>query len=476
MKQRIYIDQKILQNKIFESVDDPILIRDFDIEIEYPKEFVIPIKDIERRKIIYNLNEGKLFELTVPSGKSLSFNNCQFRGFGIKFISTTDKKYDENTSLTFDDCDINIEKLLFEGFNLPYLSFNLKLSNSNLEIGIFKSFITEIIEFENVYKEQNLLGFKIEDSEIGKLYIDNSKITNFNIDNSEIKNLKIVNSEITNFKIEGLKKSNEISITNSIFYDFEIDKIYGLLNLTFEKNRVNGIFKITSKSIEKQVIKINESSFEQSVYFNYIIVSLAEFSSVFFRGIVTFNNFICNSIRLDATHFDKVSFFEDFEINEIDDVDINTIRVIKNQFSKTDNKIEYLNYHAIELNKKLKDTKTNWKDIVILWLSKWSNYYGTSWGRGVIFTFGLSIFFFILILVVNSYIKSDYPLCFNPNNKRADFSIIMTEYFNLIFRFGFNDAEKVYSSYLYIIYILAKIFISYGIYQTIQAFRKFGKI
>jgi hypothetical protein len=97
--------------------------------------------------------------------------------------------------------------------------------------------------------------------------------------------------------------------------------------------------------------------------------------------------------------------------------------------------------------------------LAFLWAS--SNF-GTSWVQGIIFTLICNLIFLTLLL-------KDWDLdCFRhePNylNQYVDFLIS-----------AFNKPSFVITGYENLIYLLDKIFVTFGIYQTIAAFRKFGK-
>ncbi len=109
-------------------------------------------------------------------------------------------------------------------------------------------------------------------------------------------------------------------------------------------------------------------------------------------------------------------------------------------------------------------------------LSEISNNYGLSWLQGLLFTISISIFFFIL------YFFSVKDLPFDWGWVSFDsFWIATSEVFKSYFIFllpthRFNEFSSLNPTGLsYFIDIIARVFITYGIYQTVQAFRKFGK-
>lgn len=144
--------------------------------------------------------------------------------------------------------------------------------------------------------------------------------------------------------------------------------------------------------------------------------------------------------------------------------------------SVSESKIGYLKYNALEQRKHFQKLKIKDSDFYILMLNSKSNDFGRNWFKGVKFTFKVSVFFFLMMIMVNSFVSSKYSLKFNLNDSFADTSKILSEYLKFTFSLGFGSEEFQSNGYLYLIFIIAKIFIGYGIYQTITAFRKYGKI
>ena len=107
-----------------------------------------------------------------------------------------------------------------------------------------------------------------------------------------------------------------------------------------------------------------------------------------------------------------------------------------------------------------------------------SNKNGLSWLRGIIFTISCAIIFF---WVINFFgIENDYPRFFILDLKTfhfEGFGEIWKRFLNMFYLIDFK--EKFQGTELNAIgetvFFASKIFISYGIYQTIVAFRKFSK-
>jgi predicted metal-binding protein len=150
-------------------------------------------------------------------------------------------------------------------------------------------------------------------------------------------------------------------------------------------------------------------------------------------------------------------------------------RIIKQNFKQEGNNIEAIRFYKEEMHlysKELaiKGYKTSREEKIILWFNKWSNFFGISWWRGIRFTFCVSVlFYFIFLWTCSNYLYYDFSAR-GVNN-------FLTSYFQFlnitdwkINPFNIGDLNGGY-----IILFIGRIFIGYGYYQMIQAFRKYGK-
>ena len=113
---------------------------------------------------------------------------------------------------------------------------------------------------------------------------------------------------------------------------------------------------------------------------------------------------------------------------------------------------------------------SNKQDKLLLWFNKNSNIFGTDWVVGINFTILVTLVAYIIILY------SSPNLLFLPNLEGVgNFLKGLVDILNLT---DWNDitilGEKL-TSWQYVFLFIARIFVAYGVYQTIQAFRKFGK-
>lgn len=445
------------------------------------------------------INESIAFDI---SEKSIKFKNCNFTGNELYFFQENSKKLEllevpeakkrtkrHKISLQFENCSIE-NNLTIEKSNLQYLRFFKVKINSEI-FNIFScsiNFITisgsqdnynlinklVIMNLKDDLDEKTFFSFDrniiksftLSYAYISQTWMTGNTIDSINISDSFIDDLFLLGNTIKNKSNIKKCEFNRIKTNHSVFnndFEFINSDFKGVALFENSANLNNSSLIFLNVNFEKQV------SFENSNLF------FVKFESVFFKEIVSFQTMECEYLDFNKSHFDKVGFFNDLTIKSPEKCTIGTLRTIKNQLNKTENKIDYLKFSVFEFNNLKSDKKTTKGDYVLLWLNEYSNNFGTSWVRGVCFTLIFSVFFFLILLILNSYLVSNYPLCINLYNKPEKFSFTLNYFLKFVFNLGLNDKEIQSNGWLYLIFIFAKIFIGYGIYQTIQAFRKYGK-
>ena len=159
-----------------------------------------------------------------------------------------------------------------------------------------------------------------------------------------------------------------------------------------------------------------------------------------------------------------------------------TFRILKKHHLDQKNPFEYQNFalqesvvHRKEVFDKLK-IKDNWfnslYDYILLTLNRFSNKHVTSYWRGIIFTAIVGVIFFYLSLVSTK----SYSISFNPRNWSCESLQLSIKYLFIslspVHKHTYMD-ELNPETMFYVADFAGRLFVSYGIYQTIQAFRKF---
>jgi hypothetical protein len=144
---------------------------------------------------------------------------------------------------------------------------------------------------------------------------------------------------------------------------------------------------------------------------------------------------------------------------------LNSVYTQLKEVARTNGDFDNANkYKSLEHKQLLKSKKFS-SDSILLFLNWISNNNGRSWLRGVFFTIIVSAIFCFLYFITLNIESHQYP-----NYK--ELILFVTSYPKLELE-KFEIQNKSWE--ISLIIWLARIFISYGIYQTITAFRKYGR-
>jgi hypothetical protein len=122
------------------------------------------------------------------------------------------------------------------------------------------------------------------------------------------------------------------------------------------------------------------------------------------------------------------------------------------------NRFESLEHKQLLLSKKISF------DSLLLFLNLISNNNGRSWFQGILFTLIIGWLFFIL------YLKT-IGINFSAIDCYQDYVLFITSFPKLALESYYNNRWETQ-----LVLWFSRIFISYGIYQTIASFRKYGKV
>ena len=457
------------------------------------KEFEELIGNSEKENIVFrdlniNLTDGISIDL---SRKSYEFKNCTLKGERIDFYDFEESSENKQKfhTLAFTDCYIEndlfikeckLYQVVFENVDVKSKSFYISSSEIN-QIRIsgkpdkYNS-ISSLMIFE-LKGTSTHFDFRlneihdtiyISDCEFDSVQVNANKLSRFNIERVDFKGDFIFwKNIVSNYSAVRKTTFNNLNAKDTDFgKEIIFEKIEFLGNCSFEK----------IKNLSNTTIKFITCNFDKNVNFDFSKIDFLDFKETYFKGVASFQDAVCNRISIDKTHFEKAAFFNDFTINDVEKCKLKTIRIIKNQLLKTENKVDFSKYNSIEYNMLLQQEKLPFSEKVLLLLNKKSNYYNTDWMLGLKFTIKVSLIFFAILLFVNSIISSSsYPLNFNTNSNFADVEMTLKYYLKFIFSIGIKDEEIQSNGWLFLIFVFSKIFIGFGIYQTVQAFRKYGK-
>ena len=107
---------------------------------------------------------------------------------------------------------------------------------------------------------------------------------------------------------------------------------------------------------------------------------------------------------------------------------------------------------------------------ILLWFNKNSNNFGTNWFIGLNFTTLVALITYVVISLLSSNVILEFDAEGVGNFLKGLVKIINVTEWNDITFLG-----QELTNWQYIFLFIGRIFVAYGYYQTIQAFRKFGK-
>jgi len=446
------------------------------------------------RNEIFNSNIV-LHQHDIQNFKSLRFYNCVFdRRLNLKDINSN------VLSISFIDCTFNygveIKECNFRTLQLTAIKTikYLEISDLNLQ---------ELKLNSNIELETNIIISNITISNLG----DFSKLK---INKGSFKaGINLFNSR-DNFL-------PEISFNNSVFHNFEWSGNFG--NLRFENVRISESSLFTNCSFN--MAYFNKSDFGKKVIFNtcifnsnvsfkecgnfsetkfYIQICTFKSNSFFseanlnyfnitdstFESRVSFDKLNVNSIRLHLITFMKNAYFDELQIkninknkyinsiNQFEAKDLRrTLRIIKQELQKSDNKIDYNRFRAYELAAYYNELKWfgNFKDKFILGATKVATGFDHSWRRALVFTLLIGFSLYALFFVSENYmLQRDF----------SQWQEFLSGYFRFLIVTDFYNPLAEGRTYIdntntigWLIFIFGKIVIAFGIYEMIQAFRKF---
>jgi hypothetical protein len=430
-----------------------------------------------------------LTENSLKNIKSLSFHNCKFIGSYLEFEDINLPDF----LLGFFNCSVEIT-LEIKNCNFKRLGFRDIKSNKsiNLQRGKYCNFFFRNNNLKA--KEENKLTGNISitnliiDKEFELDYInhsdgkfDFSENTISILQSNRKEKITFENSSFDKIKFDGTKFLSETSFKEMeinqecTFEECEFEKVnfshlkIGKLSFFDCKFFKTSLFHYIEGNISS-FIKFESCLFEKYIQFNGTSCHKFRIDNVEFRKIVSFQETIFNEFFIDRTIFEKGALFDEIKIKNIQNCDRRTIRILKRELVNSHNQIDYLRFKAYELDAYSKESGKNWKDNLILYFNESSNYFGLDWTRGISFIFQWSFIFYLFYIISYSANIENFNRIPNIEN----FAINFLKFTNPLSFLNppLEDSENYFLPLLFL--ILGKIFVSFGIYQTIQAFRKFG--
>lgn len=184
------------------------------------------------------------------------------------------------------------------------------------------------------------------------------------------------------------------------------------------------------------------------------------------RGIVIMRNIKANSLSLkDSKVTGTISLAGNIDFNKT--IGSHTDCILKHEAHKISDIVNFLKYRKREhvkiykeLFKQKKYVRGSAKWLVVT-LNRISNDFGQNWILGVGFTVGFAMLFVAILIAIS---------------KDLNFSTYWNDSLNFLWLPStFSEESKKIADVSMTIYLLGKIVVGFGIYQTITAFRRHGK-
>lgn len=387
-----------------------------------------------------------------------SFTNCNFKdnvymqkakihSFSTEFWSVIFEKTFDANALVFVSPETTVHG--HDNFILfRECSFNGRTVFSNIKFTLSTTFLkciySDYISFENSIFSEMLL---IEDSIVSNIML-------FSSYTSDEQNNIITFEKLT---LKSVKVIGDIHIERENIKE---------LNCYFSSVKSEGRLRISESSINKFIF------LENSINGRVDVIE-------------------CQIDKIDLNATIVVGYFNllDTELEKRNISNRNTAQILKNESSKLNNIIQSvqmkqieMNIYMIELLKKLKrDKRVSFSSylkniplgrILLLLLNFCSNGFGLKWVQGILFTMTIALLFFILI----NFFGIETPI-FIIDFKFNNFGEVWKGYLNILNVLNFRDKLDgiELNAWGESLFFVSKIFLSYGIYQTVSAFRKYGK-
>ncbi len=431
---------------------------------------------------------------------NIKFEDCSFTGRNFIF-SDIDRS---DISLYFFECvfkcafkvtNSNLNSLLF--FNTKEIE-DLSLKSYSRKEFTISNFM---FSYDNKSTVEVINNFEFSSYNFKTFQFENANMTNgsfliskCNIDNNENKFQKVTfsRSNIYNFRMIESNLNGDVSFFKTNFpyhtgyFNEKAEKFPTLKNCTFSNidfsncnfSQTFGIFRCifmgTSYFSNVKNIYLGDLRIMYSIFNKHSVFDLANLESLIiydckFSDYFSAQRTKFNRINITKTIFDKATFFDDLIIINAYSCKRHTIRTIKQQLQKAENRIDYNRFRAYELAAYYRELKfhKNFVDKSILGLTTLFTGYNYNWFRAFIVTVLTGMLFYSMLYFFEFYVA------LNLNND-DDFSsgafrfFLVTDFFS-----PFLDRKYLNNGYSWTIFVLGKIFIAFGIYEMIQAFRKF---
>lgn len=435
----------------------------------------------------------------LPHG--IEFTNCTIIAKKIYFKQI----HNNDNGISFENCNIQ-SKIVIQDCKIHTVSFSDVEGLISLEIRKFENYNAkceiDVFQFSNNHRIELNTEFRFQDckfksrfgfydvnhvsglfgftrNDIGNV---DEKYTDFVLSNSNFKNIffqenifltscNLINCAFENLDVEKIKRYQ-----NSVFIENTFKKI-GVINSVFRGKchfiscSFTDLAFFELKNNNRSEILFYDCNFNNETSFNNSEIGNLIIDRSVFHNLCTLQDTIFDTIKIDRSVFEKAAFFDNVQINKIHDCTRRTIRNIKQQLQKTENRIDFNRFKNYEMAAYYNELtwKNNFIDKSILWSTKISTDFGNNWAKALVFTLISGLAFYLVFFIFENY-KYSFDLDGWQNFAKGYIRFfLLTDFYNPLE----NDRIYIKSFWSWIPFILGKFIIAFGIYEMIQSFRKF---
>jgi len=408
-----------------------------------------------------------------PENKVLNLTQCNFcfaLNLEMLFFSLKESKY-TFSYLHFQNSDFQNPVNLFL-VNQESINFDIDFRGchffdivefSGAEFCRDINFINTIFEKEVKFSE---LVFKKCLRLFGTSFHANVYFANLELNNRSI--FFTNNNDRTKF--EGNLYFFNVTFNEAKFWDFVFLNDVFFQNTIFNCPALFNNSKFLGKTVLSSIETIGLTEFNNKVYFDYAEINDLNLENIVFDKVISFNYATIRSISIENVHcYGFPLSLVGTNIGKVRNE--GTARFLKSEAMKSNDPFLIAELNTKEMN--MHYNKLSWfkkKDFfdkTILFFNKYSTNFGDRWQQGVGFILLSWALSFSSIIMLRDGIGSTF-IWFDKR--------YLKEALEFLWQFGsFEVLGRSCGILEILMFIFGKILIIYGVYQTIAAFRKYGR-
>lgn len=332
-----------------------------------------------------------------------------------------------------------------------------------------------------------IYNLKFQTKELRKVSINSSFIQNFNLNQDSFCLLTINNCELERVVFsnciipkDSVFQIADCSINSFLFFQFTNA---GWLNLISLKPLTS--YERFSENEEQPIIVDSKYQFERVENKDSILYfGNSDFGKTTFIDCLLerFDTFVFHNTKLlevfsAGTELPKEitlpTFTKELIKAEQERLAFSQFKKIAENRGDTVQATEFLALEMEAYSKQIENNSSKWGEQFNLWLNKFSSNWGSDWVRAVFVTLGAMVIFYTAYCHALGYRMFGTDFCLF-----LDLASFSFEFLNPLRK---ADPLKDFDSHIKINWLarsidyISRIFIAYFVYQTIQAFRRFGK-